>query len=366
MLLEGSLVVDTPDLMDAVRKAATVSASRGAARDIAAGIQFSVQNNKLLVKATDLETTYRCEVDLIELVGLAPEPFRLPAAVMAKYLAQLPMGQDSRITITPRYDLKVELECGECRATFSTITGDSFPLIDAFDVDQMGEVDGLAHRLRQVSWACHADSEPLSGIHIDGKRLIGCDKAALALVDCVVPVDLPLTAPLSGVAAALRGHNGPMSMALRGNKLLLVPEPDTQFGTTTYATQYPNVQPLIDLTQSNRVTLVSKEYLEAALSRINALCAGERYPRLDIMVDGNKINLESRVDQLGLVEDAAFMEDELEDVLEISFNPSTFATAVSHASSTTLLIAWPNSDTGFVRIEDGAGYTAVLCPIKRL
>ena len=365
------LVVDTPDLMDAVRKAATVSAARGAARDKAGGIQFEVQPPDLLIKATDLETTYRCAIPLVNFEGHLPDPFRLPAAILAKYLAQLPMDPGSRVTITFRnFDSKVQLECGASKATLAVIAGE-FPTINAFDLSGLGEVDGLAHKLRQVQWACHPDSEPLSGVHIDGKRLIGCNQASLATVACEVPVDEPLTAPLGGVTAALRGHAGPMGLALQGRKLLLVPEPSTQFGTTTYATSYPDIDQVIAHTNSNRVTLISKELLSGALARINAMCSDERYPRLDIYIEGKTINLETHVDQIGKVEDVAYMEDELEYELDFSLNPETLATAVGHASSTTLLIAWPpesltQQSKGFVRIEDGNGYLACLAPIKRL
>lgn len=364
-----TFTVDTPDLIDAVQKANSIAPKRGPAFDRAAGIRFEVQPPYLLVKATDLDTSVRCQIRLAHHGEQLPEPFRVPAGILAAYLTQLPTGENSQTEITPwPDDHKVTFESGDCRARFTTITGDSFPAIDAFDMDDLREVDGLAGRLRQVSWACERNSVPLDGIHIDGSRLVGCDHSKIALVECAVPVDSAVTAPLAGVTAALRGHSGPVSIAVIDQKLLLVPEPDVQFATTLYAAEYPAVDQVVSLAEGNTPTIVQQSVLGEALARINALCAGERYPKMTIELFDDQLMLECDITEIGRVEETLELEQGLpaDGSISIALDPSKLAEAVNATSSTTIEITWPvGRPNKPIQINDRrAGYSVVLMPLR--
>ena len=365
----STVTVDTPDLIDAVQRANSIAPKRGSAFDKAAGIQFEVQPPNLLVKATDLDTSYRCQILLVQHGEHLPEPFRVPSAVLAAYLTQLPTGENSTTAITPwPSDQKVTFESGDCKARFATISGDSFPMIDSFDTSNMADVDGLASRLRAVSWACAADSPPLDGVHISGIQLVGCDRSKVAVVECPVPVDEPVTAPLAGVAAALKGHNGPVSMAVLDKKLLLMPDPDIQFATTLYAAEYPEVDRLLGMTEGNTSTWVQRAILAEALARINALCAGERYPVVSLDLFDDQLSLEADIDELGRVEESITLEQGLppEGEISIRLDPSKLATAVTATSSTAIEITWPvGRPNKPIRVnDDRAGYSVVLMPLR--
>ena len=364
-----AIEVDTPDLIDAVQKANSIAPKRGSAFDKAAGIRFEVQPPFLLVKATDLDTSYRCQVLLVHHGENLPEPFRVPASVLAAYLTQLPTGEESTTVITPApADHKVTFESGDCRARFTTITGDSFPMIDEFDTTDMAEVDTLAAQLRRVSWACSRDSVPLDGIHISGSQLVGCDHSKIAVVDCPVPVDEPVTAPLAGVTAALRGHKGPVTMAVLDKKLLLMPDPDVQFATTLYAAAYPKVDMLLGLAEGNTSTWVHRAVLDEALARINALCGGERYPVMNIELFDDQLALEADIKELGRVEEAVTLEHGLPpgDEISIRLDPAKLASAIGATSSPTIEITWPvGRPNKPIQVRDERlGYSVVLMPLR--
>lgn len=354
------LVVDTPDLIDAVSRAARVSPKRGAAFDIAAGIQFEVAPPWLLVKASDLDVTYRQRVKLLGQDG-ALEAFRLPAAVLAAWMVQLPTGEGSQVEMRVERN-KVNVASEASKAQFTRIEGTSFPQFNEFDPTDLTEVDSLGLRLRQVSWACDRDSVPLSGVHIDGEFLFGTDKAKMARVDCIVPVDRPVTAPLSTVASALRGNNGPVAMAVQDEKLLLMPDADTQITSTLYGAEYPDVRALEPRVANNTPTKVSRSSFQAALGRILALCKSERYPLMEMHIDGVELHLSTEIDELGRVEEVVTLETGLLGEFSIKFTPTLLTGALEACTSETVTFSWPESPLMPIKIEDGRGFQCIAMP----
>jgi len=355
--------MNTPDLIDAVSRAARIAPKRGHEFDVAAGIRFSTEGGKLVVKASDLSTNYRQQAPLLE--GDF-EPFRCPSGVLANWISHLPTGEGSVTQVRLlRDEQRVTFTSETSKAKFGLIMGESFPEFKVFGGGELAEVDGLAERLRQVSWACHRDSIPLSGIHIDGDFLVGCDTAKIAEVECVVPVDRPVTAPLTGVANALRGNRGPVGIRVDDRFLYLAPDPDIQITTTLYEASYPNIQFLRDKTTENVETQVVADAMQAALARINSLCSAERYPTVTMQLDGTAMRLSASIEELGEVEELLEFEVGLNDQkIEVNFTPTTLAEIGAAANGTLLTVAWPKNLDPLqpLRITDKAGFNCIAMP----
>lgn len=360
-MTEG-FTANTPDLIDAIMKASRIAPKRGYAFDIAGGIRFESLGDKIVVKASDLDTNYRQEIP-----GEGDfESFRIPSSVITSWVAALPTGEGSQINITiSRDEQKVSFFSETSKATFSLVTGESFPEFEEYDPSALGEIDNFAGRLRQVSWACHRDSVPLSGVHIDGDYLVGCDQARMAEVECSVPVDAPVTAPLTGVSSALRGHKGPVGVAVSDKKLYLSPDHDTQITSTLYEAVYPDIGTLRKMVEGVRETSVLSDVLTASMSRINALCSQERYPAVEMSLEGTSMHLRATVSELGDVEEMLEFETGLgSDSIALKFTPTTLADIATAADGSVITIGWPGdlSPLKPIRVTDGQGFNCIAMP----
>lgn len=363
-----AFIVNTPDLVDAVRKASRIAPKRGHAFDVAAGVQFSNEGGALVVKASDLDTHYRQEIVVPALNEF--DPFRVPSAVLAGWVAHLPTGESSQTTVAvDPATKKAKFVSETSKAEFSLILGDSFPKFAKFDVDELTEVEGLGQHLRRVSWACHKDSVPLCGVHIDGERLVGCDTARMAEVLCSVPVDHPVTAPLTGVANALSGHLGAVGLAVKEGRLHLAPDAETQITTTLYEVPYPNVERLRTITESNVETTVDVGTLKDALARISSISARERYPLVTMRLDGTSMRFQLSIAELGDVEELFEFNKGLDgDSINMMFTPGSLLEMANASTSATLTIAWPEDLSGLkpIRVTDGQGFTCIAMPRRPL
>ena len=361
---EASFTVDAPDLIDAVRKASSVAPSKGSTFVISAGIRFEVQGGKVLVKATDRETFYRGEIQAVEVKGF-PEPFRTPASVVSGWLGRLPTGADSTITMTVKPEqAKVMVTCGKSKGNFSLITDDSFISIDAFDPKNLLEVPDLAAKLRRISWA-PGDSGAISGVHVDGNYLIAASNSGCAIIEAKIPVDAPITAPLTSISTALQKHRGPVWMGVDGRKLLLMPADGDQYTANIFAETFPNVWPFVPQDDAIKWVSVSKEVVLAALGRIIALAAEDKeIASVDILIDGDTVFLEATVDEYGRVEEELELVTGLPDgdSFEIRFDPKKLQAAIDNCAFGVAHIGF-TENVKPVKVTDKAGYTAVVMPL---
>lgn len=358
---------ETATLTDAVQRAARVAPTKGDAWDKAGGIQIELVGKTVVLRATDLQVTYLQRVS----TDGAPDDdgetiWRLEASLLSRFMATLPMGEGSRVTLSDTDNSRVLLECGLTTATFTRIMGDSFPQWDAFHPADLVDVPDLAFRLKQVAWAVDRDSAPLDGIHINGKELIGCDRAKMAFAACDVPVDEPITVPMSSVASAIR-DSGALAMRVEDDKLLVMPDEDTQVTSVVYAQPYPDVGRVRDLVanaphETKLPILATLNVLQRAMT----MCQGERYPLARFtFIDASSLQVTIDVPELGVVEDYVEIDGGPDEEFIIWFTPDNIVNALTQCGGNTATLRFgPTNMSPFEIKGDNGVFECVIMPRK--
>ncbi len=359
-------VFEVATLADAVAKAARIAPNKGAAFDRAAGIVVEVRPNSLesvVIKSTDLDVTFRQVVSVLEL-GDEDADWRVPSSLFNGIMSTLPMGSGSQVRLADNGDSNLYFLCNKTKAKLRQISTD-FPLIIPFDATSLASVPGLAKRLTQVSWA--ADSKGsgiLSGIHISGDFLFGCNRQVLAMVPCVVPVDRPVTAPLTDIASLLK-NTSEVAMRAGRTHLELMPDAWTQTTCILYAGDYPDVRALIKNNQTGQITLKA-EALVAALDKMLVLVKSERYPTTTIKIGDGSLYLEMEVDQVGKIADELEVQGgETGDPFVITFSPDYLKQALMASGRETVTIKYGPTSLSPLLVVDDNQFTALMMPHRK-
>lgn len=354
--------VETAAFADAAQKAARVSPTKGAAFDRAAGLVLEVHPDKprqVVIKATDMETTLLTRMVAAKCDGQGGS-WRLNAHVLAGFVAQLPTGPGSTVKLKDAND-KVVLTSGRTKANLRTIDPTSFPPFTEYDETGMALVPNLAQAVQQVAWAVDRDHEVLAGVHIDGDRLVGCNRALAAEVKCAVPVEEPTTAPLQALGNAMKNTAEVRIKAAR-KRLYLMPDQDTQATSRIYAAAYPSLDPMRTLVENHPSTFeIGVEVFVEAIRRQMVLCKGDRYPLIKLAIHDGSVSIEMDVPELGTIEDEIDCKGGDPTTVEIWFTPTLLTNALGAAKAPVVSIAYKDRQ-GPVSITDGIGYRCIAMP----
>lgn len=362
-----TVTVDTATIAEAVSRAARVAPTKGAAYDKASGVLIEVRpesDSRLRIKATDLEVSYWQRVQVLE-IGDEAVDWRFPAGILAGILAGFPTDSGSKTKFTQTDDSDdVIITCGRRKSRLRVIR-DDFPKIKLFDPETLTPVSGFAKRISQVAWAVHPDSAPLSGVHIDGENLVACDRIRLVFMPCEVPLAEPVTVPLGPLVGLLKGAND-VRVAADENRLMLMPDDDTQMTAIVYQSAYPNVGAIRRDEYRGEFT-VKKSLFADALGGMLVLVKTERYPRVRLDITNDRLDLSMRVDEVGLMEDVLDIAGgELPDnpPFTIWFSPQNLLSAINNSVEDEVKIQYGPGDLAPVHVTDSSGYDCWLMPIK--
>lgn len=296
---------ETATLADAVQKAARVAPTKGSTLDRAAGIlvELNVHDDaQCVVKATDLTVTFRQGVTCFGTASSEPYTWRLPSTLLSGFLTGLPMESGSRVQIKDADDGWVYLKCGATRAKFSTITAGTFPMIEPLDGGLLKSVEGFARRLRQVAWCVNKKHELWSGVHIDGEWLTATDGYTLAQVPCIVPVDRPVTAPLTTLSSLLKDT---VEIALRASdrRLEIMTDQDTQATSLLIEKEYPaQIGLALERAYGHNGIIVSREAFTTAVRRMLVLAADSREtPLTSFNIKPGMVRISMEVPGVGMI-----------------------------------------------------------------
>lgn len=335
-------VASTATLADAVARAARVSPTKGAGYDKAAGVLIEGWpfSGKLVIRTTDLSSTYRQEV-AADVDGEAT--WRLPSVLLAGVLTGLPMTPGGSVTLDDSgLTAEVKIQCGTAKSRLRLITGD-FPQWEPFDAAALAHIADFGQRVEQVAWATDPKGTVLSGVHINGDRLIACDLYKVCVVPLVVPVEAPITAPLLTLAALLK-NAGDVSLQATENKLHLLLDPETQATTNLIAAGYPNVERVMRDDFMGTVT-INRDDLQSAIDRMLVLVAGDRYPRLKVGFGDGVVMLKMEDEQAGVMQNEVDCKGGQADTFIIELTPRSFIGALSHANHPEVVISYgPKND----------------------
>lgn len=357
------ILFETVTLADAAQRAARVAPVKGVPFDRAAGIVVTANPDYpgVTLMSTDLTVTFRTVISILGM-ELNEEIFwRLPAALFTGIVSALPMAAGSTVTLAKsEKESWVYIIAGAAKSKLAPITLGSYPIIDAFDPEGMMPTPGLASRLSQVSWACASGDTVLAGIHMNGESLIACDKAQMATVPCIVPLESPVTAPLTAVSGLLRTA---VDVTLRATdkRLEIMPDPHTQLTSLLYADPYPDTSKILTREIFTGQVTVPTEPLLAALNRMMVLVRGERLPRLRLKFNGD-LNLDMDVEEVGRMIDKIETSSSEGPEFEIEVTPSSILDALTASGRSVMKIDYGPTPASPLRFKDDNGLLALIMP----
>jgi DNA polymerase III sliding clamp (beta) subunit (PCNA family) len=227
----------------------------------------------------------------------------------------------------------------------------------------MTEVKGLAKRMAEVSWACDkGNSPPLTGVHVDGDRLIATDKYRLATVECVVPVDQPVTVPLDAVAPILRMARD-VQMSIYNGHLYLVPDDGTQIISICYEEKFPNWAAVARTDQECFLKL-SAARLKEMLDRASVVIKNERFPKLIITLGNERLHMYLRSQEVEIEDELELDGQAIHPDIQIGMAPRNLSDALANSPNDQIEIWYflNGSDKRPLRVAGGSGYTAWVMP----
>ena len=362
---------ESATLADAVQKAARIAPSKGAAFDLAAGLLFEVDPDaqRVVIKSTNLDSTYRQVLNVTDGKGGATT-WRLPSQLLAGLVSNMPLGSGNTVTFADPGDNAIRIMSGNIKAKVKTLDG-TFPTIEAFDASKLSSASDFAQKVGQVSWACSkAPTHILSGVHIDGENLIGCDTQSAALVPCVVPLDAPVTVPIGPLAPVLRMATD-ARIGADDRTLYLMLDAETQITARIFEDKYPDVKAVRPKSHRYEVELPRQQLIDA-INRLLVVAREERMPTvrltfnvgivptltLDVIVPDSGNRIQDSVGISGTIPS---------DNLEVWFTPSALIGALDNAKGDSTKMQFGPEDESLTalsmfRFLDGKGYEALVMP----
>jgi DNA polymerase III sliding clamp (beta) subunit (PCNA family) len=180
-----------------------------------------------------------------------------------------------------------------------------FPIIPDYDAADLGEVEGMARKLKMVSFAAqHKGKGALSGLYIDGTNITACNGNQLARVACKVPVLEPVVLPIAPLGGVLKNTDTVLMGYLDG-RFVFQTDAETQITSTVITDKYPDVERFVELRKIHddaKVTF-STNVMAGVLERMLALCGDEEYPRVRMRFQPDAIQLGMHVEAVGQITD---------------------------------------------------------------
>lgn len=351
---------ETATLADSLKKAALVAPSKGAAFDQAAGIIMEVTPSSFvptLIRATDTKIYYSEVVDTVSAEG-EDVVWRFPS-IVAAVIASLPIGSGKEVTLET-INNSVRITQGRTKAKVNLLDHGYFPSWEPFDPDNLQEVSALGERIKQVQWAAatSTNTEPLNGIHFDGKRIICTDKYRIALAECEMPIDSPVTVP-AGILGSVIRQMGDTKIGTSADMMLLMPDEHTQIKAVLLGHAYPNIDRIISRPMDASVP-VRKDALLEIIGRANTMTGNERFPTLRVFIGGEEIAVVLNNESMGLLGDVVEVPGHaLHERTEIRFTPKNLTDAIAACPNDNITIQYNiNAKQPMVVIDGGSGYNA--------
>ncbi len=345
------LTCETAVLADAVSAAARVS-PKGDHYAAGVGLAFD-SRNRVTVTATDLQTSYWCHVNAM---SVDSGYWRLPATLLSGLLTGFP--QEGTVTLTQVDDGRVRVAHKRSRATLHQIIGEPVN-VDLVSGPSLVEISDFGAKIAQVSWACHRDVEPKTGIHIDGKRLVGCDGSKVATVECEVPLEAPITVPLTTLAGLLK-NTDTVRLGATQTKLVLMPDDNTQLTSTIYSEPYLAYEKGMreNFAQEAKIDRVA---LSQAITKMLVLTRAEQFPSMKLIFGDGVLSLSMAAPGVGLMEADLDMDGGALGSFEIHMTPRNLVGALNGATSDSVLLRYGPERLQSLSVQDG-DYRADVMP----
>ena len=361
------VVFETATLADAIKKAARIAPTRGAAFDKAAGIVLDVSQHPLpcVVRATDLDVFSMEWIEPVEMEG-DPVAWRLPSISFSTVMASLPIGTGKLVTLEEKengHSSQVHLTSGRTKARFNTLDIGYYPEWSAYDPDELYKANDLGGRFAMVSWAAGKSDVPLNGVHLTGEIAVATDKYKLCCAPMPIPeLTDPITVPATVIASMLKA-TGEVAIGAKGNFLHIMPDEYTQLKAIIYAEKYPGVTRIMQREYPEKLT-VNKEALLEILNRAANFAGADRTPTLRCFIGKQEFAVWMPNEEVGMLGDILDIPGYADhDRWEVKFTPKYLIEAISNVPSSEFDMHYdPSNPKRVVYIDGGSGYECWVMP----
>jgi DNA polymerase III sliding clamp (beta) subunit (PCNA family) len=226
----------------------------------------------------------------------------------------------------------------------------------------MALVADLAAKVKQVGFAVGDErGSPLSGVHMDGTRLLACNKHVAARVPLEIPVAKAITAPLASLSGALKRADE-ILMGSIGQRLVLMPDEDTTISSVLIEGNYPDTDKLWAMTKpaDQQVEFDAAEAL-SVLARILVLCKTDQYPTCSVTFTEGAMVLDMEVPDLGRVTDEVSCKSIIDESYTIKFSPRELRDVFTAAVGTVQMF-YQRDAMKAVRVDGYGDFSSVLMP----
>lgn len=369
-----TMVFDNGTLSDAVARASRIAPTKGAAADKAAGLLIYAYPTmrSAIIMSTDLDVFFQANIAANEGEG-DDVIWRVPSGLLNDLMVSLPKGEQHTITFIDRGDGKIRYKSGRVIAAFNMLEPSEYPKFEPFTDKELSAAQALAARVEQVSWACDPKSQILSGVHIDGTRLIGANQYSAAVTPCAAPVTQPVTVPLNVLAPLLKSGSD-VRIAADETKFYLQLDEETTAFTNIIQGNYPKFEPGGGILRTNFLGSmdVHRQGFLDSLNLLTALIKNERLPTVTLEINTNglvkMLTFDMEVPGIGRMQNTMDITTDFEhpEPWRVSMVPGMIQKAVEHAKGDVITIHFgvegdPDKRHS-IRVEDKSGYFCYVMP----
>lgn len=356
-------------LSEAISRAARIAPTKGAAFDKAAGIFIDVSPSarKATIRSTNLEVTYRHDITALSGSGNDVQ-WRVPSYLIDGLMQSLGQGETDTTTLIDRNDDKIRLKSGRTVTALQLLDVNTFPSEEKIPSFQGIPADELASKVDRVAWAADPKSTKLSGVMVDGRRIVACNNYSVAVMECVVAVQQQIVAPLETMRSILRSASD-VRMATEGKKLYVSIDETAVCSTTLIQEEYPHIDNLLRTNFLGSMRIHRAMFTDC-MARINTIAKQERLPKITLQLDTSgfmkMLTLDVEVTGVARIRDEMDVTTDFEGNFTISFIPAMIEKAIENAQGELVLMEFgvegdPNK-VHSVRISDDKGYQCYVMP----
>ncbi len=360
------------ELLDSLNKVHSVVEKRNTLQ-ILSNIYLSVQNNELVIKATDLEVSIETVVPVQVLeAGRAT----VSAKSFIDIIRELP---EKEIHIHSKENHWVEIACGKSNFNIMGLSPEDFPSLPSYGgkASAKAKVDILQKMIDHTLYAVSSDENKynMNGVYfesLDGKKyvMVATDGHRMAYYEETpfegAGISLPkgIIIPRKGIQEVrkiIEGVGPTVDLNMEGNHLL-VKTPNTFLSVRLIEGQFPDCKQVIPKNNSRSVELDRNAFFDS-LSRVSLL-ANEKSRGVKFFLSPGKLEISSSNPDIG--EATEIIETNYKgDQLEIGFN-------AKYVQDTLAVIHEPNvvfelndrMSPGIIRVPNSPQYLSVLMPMR--
>lgn len=357
----ASATFEVATLSDAVTKASAFTPTKGSLLDRCGGVVISVDPiiNHACLRATDLESTYRQSIRLVDVEGATPFAWRISDKILEPVLRSIPASAGATVTIADGSAGRIALDAPGFTDTTLLLfrDPDAFPAVDAFDAGVLTDVDGFGPLVDRVAWAASKKSDVLSGVHLDGVHIYATNGTTAARVPLPMTLEAPITVPFSNAVGLLKAYPT-LRLGATDSALRVQVDSDIQVTMTLLADKYPALQKFIDSDFAHSTEVPRLPLLEL----LNRLAApfSDRLLRAELRLDADELSLTVEEPEVGRLGGCVELPGPAE-AITMQVTIQDLRLILQHASSGEVEFSY-TTPLKPIRFKDNTEFTAVTMP----